>query len=93
MIQDLETILRKSLDEVDRARRRLIVIFLLMSIVVVAGLVWLDRLNKTADVKTMLVYSVVVLLVAQGANLVVSCAFVTAMTRRTLKAIELLSRE
>ncbi len=93
MTQDLETILRKSLDEADRSIKLFLAFWFLMSIAVVAGLLWLDHLSKTADVKSMLVFSVVVLLIAQGVNLVLTCVVVTAMTRKTLKAIELLSRE
>ncbi len=93
MTQDLETILRKSLDEADRINKVLVATCLFEMIVVVAGVLWLGRLSKTGDVKTMLLISVVVLLVAQALNLALSSAVVTSMTRKTLKAIELLSRE
>jgi hypothetical protein len=93
MTQDLETILRKSLDEVDHAGKRLILVFLILFIAVQAGLVWLGHLGQTADVQAMLISSVAVLLVAQAATAVVSWSVVIAMTRKTLKAIELLSKE
>jgi len=93
MAQDLETTLRKSLDEVDRSIKLFLATWLLMTILVVAGLLWLGHLSKTADVRTMLVVAVVVLLFAQSVALLLTCGVVTAMTRKTLKAIELLSRE
>lgn len=93
MTQDLETILRKSLDEADRSIKVLWASWILMSILVVAGLLWLRLLSSSADVKTLLVISVAILVFAQGVNILLTCVVVTAMTRKTLKAIELLSRE
>ena len=92
MSQDLENILRKSLSEVDHARKRFILVFLILFFAVQAGLVWLGHLSQTADVKTMLICSVAVLLVGEVATAVVSWSVVTAMTRKMLKAIELLSK-
>jgi len=93
MTQDLETILRKSLDEVDRGRKFLLALFLLLQIGVIAGGLWVAHLSETADVRTMLLFSVVVIVLNQAAGTILSCGFVTAVTRKTLKAIELLSRE
>ncbi|HVN20557.1 MAG TPA: hypothetical protein VMU05_17355 [Dongiaceae bacterium] len=90
--QELGVTLQKSLDEVDRGIKRFVWVWLIMSITVVAGLIWLGHLSTTADVRTMVLWAVVILLVAQGVNLVLSCAVMSAMTRKTLKAIELISR-
>jgi len=91
MTQDLETLLRKSLDQADRNFKMFFAIGILMAIADVAGLVCV--VYGTADVRTMLALSVVVLLVSQGVYFILTCAYVTVMTRKTLKAIELLSRE
>jgi hypothetical protein len=93
MTQDLEAVLRKSLDEADRGVKVLSTIFILMTVLVAAGLLYLAHLPKTADVKTMLLFSVVIIVINQAVSATVSCVFMTAMTRKTLKAIELSSRE
>ena len=93
MTQDLETILRKSLDQTDRSIRFVIAMWLLMTILVVAGLLWLGHLSQTGDVKTMLLVSVVVLLFAQSVDLLLTYVVVAAVSRKTLKAIQLLARE
>jgi uncharacterized membrane protein YoaK (UPF0700 family) len=93
MTQDLETILRKSLDEADRNFRRFVAIWIFMAIADIAGLVCVYYGWRTADVRTLLFYSVVVLLVSYGVYFILTCAYVTVMTRKTLKAIELLSKE
>jgi hypothetical protein len=93
MTQDLETILRKSLDETDHGIKALLALFLLMLVGVVAGVLWVAHLSETSDVKTMLLFSLVVIVLNQAAETILSCGFVTAMTRKTLKAIELLSKE
>ena len=93
MTQDLETTLRKSLDEVDRGVRLFIATWLLMATLVVVGLVWLGHLSRTSDVKTMLLVAVITLLFSQSVNLVLSSAIMANMTRKTLKAIEILSKE
>jgi len=93
MPQDLKTILQKSLDEVDRARKLRFLGLAGMAIAVEGGLVWLGHISRTADVKTLLVYSVVVLLAGEVATAVVTWSVVGSMTRKTLKAIELLSKE
>jgi hypothetical protein len=93
MTQDLETILRKSLDEADRSIKIMLPIFVIELAGVVAGVLWVDHLSKTSDVKTMLLISLVVIVLAQANSLLLSCVFVTAMTRKTLKAIDLLSKE
>jgi hypothetical protein len=93
MPQDFENILRKSLDEVDRARKRIILAFLILFFAVQAGLVWLGHLSQTADIKTMVICSVAILLVGEVAAAVVTWGIVVEATRKTLKAIALLSKE
>lgn len=92
MTQDLEVTLRKSLDEVDRGVRLFIATWLLMTTLVVVGLVWLGHLSRTSDVKTMLLVAVITLLFSQSVNLVLSSAIMANMTRKTLKAIQILSK-
>jgi len=93
MTQDLETILRKSLDETDRNFKTFIAIWILMAIADVAGLLCVHSLGPATDIRTVLFYSVAVLLVSQGVYFILTCAYVTVMIRKTLKAIELSSRE
>jgi hypothetical protein len=93
MSEDLEKILRKSLDEADRYRKRVILGSFILACIVAAGLGWLDHLRGQADVKTMLFFGVVTLLISQVAVAVVTWGVVTDLARKTLKAIELLSRE
>jgi hypothetical protein len=93
MSDDLEKILRKSLDEADRYRKRVILGSFILACIVAAGLGWLDRLKGQADVNTMLFFGVVTLLISQVAVAVVTWGVVTDLARKTLKAIELLSRE
>ncbi len=92
MTQDLETILQKSLDEVDRGIKFFVAAWLFIAILVVAGLLWLGHLSRTSDIRTMLLVSVIVLLFAQSVNLVLSSAITAKMARKILKAIELSSR-
>jgi len=91
--QESDATLRKTLDEVDRGAKRFVAAWLIMSLAVVAGLIWLGHISTTGDVRTMVLWAVVILLVAQGVNLVLSCAVMSAMTRKTLTAIELLKRQ
>ncbi len=93
MSQDFESILRKSLNEADRARKRLILVFLILFLAVQVGLVWLGHLSRTVDVRTLVICSVAVLLVGEVATAVVTWGIVAESTKKTLKAIELLSKE
>jgi hypothetical protein len=58
-----------------------------------AGLVWLGHISQTADVKTLMIYSVVFLWAGEVATAVITWAIVTGATRKTLKAIELLAKD
>ncbi len=93
MTRDLEVTLRKSLDEVDRGVRFFVATWVLMTMLVLSGLIWLGHLARTSDVKTMLIVAVITLLFAQSVSLLLSSALMASMTRKTLKALELLSKE
>jgi apolipoprotein N-acyltransferase len=93
MTQDLETILRKSLNQVDRSIKVFWAQWFFGAAAVVAGLLWLKHLSNTADVKTLLVISVAFLVFAQAVNSILTSVAVIDMTRKALKAIEPLSRE
>jgi hypothetical protein len=93
MTQDLETILRKSLNQTDRSMKGILVCWVFMAAAVAGGLLWLQHLSETADVKTMIVFSVVIVLFGLSNCLLLTCVVVIAMTRRVLKAIELMSKE
>ncbi len=93
MTQNLESMLRKALDEADRYRRRVLIVSTLLAATVAGGLFWLDHLSRTADVKTMLVCAVATVLVGQVTPAVITWGIVSDATRKILKSIELLSRE
>ena len=93
MTQDLESLLRKSLDHTDRLMKVFLAIWALMATAVGAGVLWLDHLSRTADVRAMILFSVVILLLALSVNLILTSVVVVAMTKKTLKAIQLLSGE
>jgi hypothetical protein len=93
MSQDFENILRKSLSEADRARKRMFLVLVVLFVGMQGGLVWLGHASQTADVKTLVIYSVVLLWAGEVATAVLTWAIVTAATRKTLKAIELLAKE
>ena len=93
MSQDLEGVLRASLDEADRYRKRTVCGSVILAVAVFAGLFWLDHLSRTADVKTILIFAVATLLVAQVTVAVATWGVITLAARKTLKAIELLARE
>ena len=94
MTQENETILRKSLDEVVRVRRRQNLAFVVLLFTVMIGLVWLGRLstNPATDVRKMLLLAVCFLCflmtyVAMGIAMVI-----TKMTTKVLSAMELVSK-
>jgi hypothetical protein len=94
MTQENEAILRKSLDEVVRVRRRQNLAFVVLLFTVMIGLLWLGRLstNPATDVRKMLLLAVCFLCflmtyVAMGIAMVI-----TKMTTKVLSAMELVSK-
>jgi hypothetical protein len=93
MSQDLEMILRKSLDSIDRIQKIFLLCFFAESLAVMAGLLWLGHLESIADVRLMLIWSVVIILVGQVCTTGALALFTMAFFGKILKAIELLSRD
>ncbi len=92
MSQDAEEILRKSLDAVDRQRRRLTWLLAIVGVTVAWEFYRLAEAKPTGDVPGMIVAAVIVL-AFWTLGLVVVLAFqITVATKRTLRAIELASR-
>ena len=85
MSQDFEQILRKSLDDAENYRRRVIVVFFILAGAVAGGLGVLDHIKGTADVKQMLFFAVATLLVSQLAVAVVTWGVVANAAKRILK--------
>jgi hypothetical protein len=93
MSQDLENMLRKALDEADRYRKRTVLGSAILAATVAGGLLWLDHLSRTADLKTMLLIAVATILVGQVVPAVITWGIVADATRKILKSIQLLSDE
>jgi hypothetical protein len=96
MPEETEMILRKSLDEVDRIRRRQIVglvIFLLLFLLQ-AGILILkpSRLRVEPDLRATLTWNAELMLFTVGFCTFGVCLFITRMTSKILKAIELSSK-
>ncbi|MGA2116522.1 MAG: hypothetical protein ABSH56_17420 [Bryobacteraceae bacterium] len=91
MSQDLETMLRKAIDEAARYRRRTIIGSAVLAAAVWAGLLWLDYLRRTSDVKTMVLFAVAIILVGQVAPAVITWGLVAEATKSILRSIQLLS--
>ena len=93
MPEDLESILRKSLDEVDRDRKRMKRTFAILAIPLLAAIVVQGYISTIADIKFLLVYSVAILFLAEVGLALRTWMIVADSTRKVLKAIELLSRQ
>jgi len=95
MFQEADTILRKSLHEVDRIRKHQMITVVVLVFLLAGLLVWLGHVgaNPATDVRTMIVSAVIVLFVAMVYVAVVLAMVYSKMTLRVLKAIELLSRQ
>ena len=93
MAQDLESALRKSLANIDRTQKIFVLFFIVEAFAVMAGLIWLGHLESIADVRTMLIWSVVIILCGQASTTGVLALLAMTLSRRILKAIELLSRD
>jgi len=93
MTEDLETILRKSLDQIDRENKRMKRTSVILIVVIVVGLEVLAFLSLKIDVKTLVMSEVGFLALAEVALALRTWITVASSTRKILKAIELLSRQ
>ena len=92
MSQEMETILRKSLDTVDRHRKRLYATVFVSAIVLMWGFYRLIEVGRTGDLRKMLALSVAVLGFWMSNLTFVVVLELTIMTKRILRAIELTSK-
>jgi len=95
MSQETENVLRKSLDDVDRLRKRQTVAFVILLCLVMAMLVWLGHIseNPAIDVRKVIVFAVCVLFLAMVYVAMAFAMVQSRMTLKVLKAIELLSKQ
>jgi bacteriorhodopsin len=94
MTQDTESILRKSLNEVDRIMKRQIVCFGVLFCAMVGLIVWLGYMceNPATDMRRMILLAVIVLLFGMVYVAMAHAMVQSKTTLKILKAIELLSR-
>ena len=83
----------KTLNDVDRIRKRQTIAFAVLFCIVEACLLWLGRLGAIAntDLRQMLLSAVITVLVGVAYVAMALALFVTKMLRKVLKAIEPLS--
>ncbi|MGA2085064.1 MAG: hypothetical protein ABSG60_06055 [Terracidiphilus sp.] len=94
MTEETESILRKSLNEVDRIRKRQTVTFAGLFCAMVGLIVWLGYMgeNPATDVRRMILFAVIVLLFGMVYVAMAHAMVQSKMTLKILKAIELLSK-
>ncbi len=92
MTQETETLLRKSLDAVDRNRRRLTWVLAVAGLMVGWEFYRLVMARPTSDVPSLIVEAVIVLSFWTLGLVVVIVFQLTVATKRILRAIELASR-
>jgi hypothetical protein len=96
MPQEMEMTLRKSLDEVDRIRRRQLVgaaIFLLLFLLQAGSVIaTLHKAGADADLRVTLIANVELMVFTVAFCSFAVCFFITRMTSKILKAIEFSSR-
>jgi len=92
MSQETETTLRKSLDAVDRHRKRALAAIIVVVILTAAAQFLLDQLSRTGELSRLLVAAVVVLELWTATWAVAIVFGLTRMTKMILRAIELASR-
>ena len=94
MTEETESILRKSLNEVDRIRKRQTVNFAGLFCAMVGLIVWLGYMgeNPATDVRRMILFAVIVLLFGMVYVAMAHAMVQSKMTLKILKAIELLSK-
>jgi hypothetical protein len=95
MSEETDSILRKSLDEVDRLRKRQTVAFVILLGVVMGMLIWLGHIseNPAIDVRKVILFAVCVLFLAMVYVAMAFAMVQSRMTLKILKAIELLSEK
>ena len=94
MTHETESSLRRSLDAIDAARRRVFATVGLFWIATFAALWWFSHVLRTTDnPKAALSAAVVALVLAIFLAAVVVALHVTRMTRRILRAIDLAANE
>jgi len=91
MTQGMETVLRRSLDAVDRYRRRLTWLLVIAGLTVAWEFYQLAQIASTGDVPRMIVSAVMALFFSTLGVGVVVVFQLTVATRRILRAIELAS--
>jgi uncharacterized membrane protein len=94
MSEEPEGILRKSLDDVCRAKKRQTFVFIILFVTVIVCILFLGRVseNPATDVRRMLFLSVGALLFMMVYVAMAVAMVITSMTTRVLKAIELVSK-
>jgi hypothetical protein len=94
MSQELDATLRKSLDDVDRIRKRQRAAMVFFMLAFVAAVIWLAHLSRSSstDVRTVLGAAVFVIAAELGYCTFALTLHISRMTRRILKAIELSSK-
>jgi len=92
--QETDNISRKSLDEVDRIRKRQTVAFVILVCVMMGMFVWLGHIseNPATDVRTIILFAVFVLFAMVYVALALAMVQ-SKMTLKVLEAIELLSKQ
>lgn len=93
MPEDLESILSRSLDEVDRDRNRMKRTSIMLVLAVEAGLLALTFLSFKIDIKFLILWAAGLVVVAEVAIALRTWITVANSTRKVLKAIELLSKQ
>jgi hypothetical protein len=96
MSQEMETILRKSLDEMDSIRRQqlvgLLVILALFLALAFGIVITLHKNHPDPDFWRMLIANAELMTFNVAFGVLGVCLFITRMTKKILKAIELSSR-
>ena len=92
MSQDPDNVLRRSLDAVDRQRRRLIWVLALVTVTVAWEFYRLTEVKPTGDVPRMIVQAVMALFFWTLFLVVLVISQLTIATKRILRAIELSSK-
>ena len=88
-----EAVLRKSLDAIDRIRRRVMWAGYLAVAGTVGAFVWLDHIARTTDsIKSLLMAAVLALTCVIAWSTFALAIFIVRMMKRILRAIELAAR-